>query len=215
MPHPSRFPCAHLPRSSIPSRRAPRLARRVSLAGACLFLLFFVSAAHAQKAPSDSSNLHSRTNAKTILLLADFVDWSSTLSGPGRSQFGVCVIGKDPFGAQLDSLVLGQLIGGRKPFLVRTMRPEEIQGCSILFISPSEQEHLLKILAAADAESCLTISDMDGFVQRGGMVELLPAHKGPHFLINLAAVGRARLKISSRLLAISWVWPPQTPSGND
>ena len=49
----------------------------------------------------------------------------------------------------------------------------------------------------------LTVSDMDRFIQKGGMVGFILDESRVRFNINLTATQEARLKISSQLLKLA------------
>jgi hypothetical protein len=129
-----------------------------------------------------------------------FVTWPATLSA---GQFGICILGEDPFGAVLDSTVSGETIDGKQIVTVRISNVQGAQNCRILFISPSEDKRLKQILAALDKSSILTVSDMPEFVQRGGMIQFVLAANKVRFEVNLATAEEARLQLSSELLKVA------------
>ena len=85
----------------------------------------------------------------------------------------ICVLGNDPFGPILDKITSGETINGRKIIDKRVSHPQEARDCSILFISSSEEEHLRNILATLHDAPVLTVSDMSGFVEHGGMIQFI------------------------------------------
>jgi hypothetical protein len=53
--------------------------------------------------------------------------------------------------------------------------------------------------------SVLTVSDTDGFLDAGGMIQFLIENGHVRFAINVDATSRAKLKLSSKLLSLARV----------
>lgn len=132
---------------------------------------------------------------------AKFVKWPEDGSlGP---TFVIAVLGEDPFGEVLDRTFSGKTIQGRKTE-VRRMRaltaPSDVQ---IVFIGSSERPHLAQILKTLEGGSALTVGEMEGFTERGGMIAFRLRSDVVNFDINLDQVERARLKMSSQLIRLA------------
>jgi hypothetical protein len=142
-----------------------------------------------------------QVKAAFIFNFAKFVDWPSDASGNGGALV-VGVVGEDPFGGALDQLN-GNTVNGRRLQIKRMRWGDDLRGCQILFISASEGKHLGKILESIKGTSVLTIGEMPQFNQSGGMIRFVIQDNKVRFEINAAAAGQARLRISSKLLALS------------
>lgn len=131
-----------------------------------------------------------------------YVTWPASSS----ESFSICVLGQDPFGSALDSIVAGETLGG-KPASVRRIRAaQEASSCQIVFISSSEEAHLQSTLATlAQSGSALTVSDLPEFAHRGGMIQFVEDGNRVRFVVNLAAARRAGLVLSSELLKVAKV----------
>ncbi|MCK5905932.1 MAG: YfiR family protein, partial [Gammaproteobacteria bacterium] len=70
-------------------------------------------------------------------------------------------------------------------------------------VSQSEKNHQQHILAVLRNRPILTISDIDGFSQKGGMITLININERIHFEINPVAFKRAGLKVSSKLIELA------------
>jgi hypothetical protein len=53
------------------------------------------------------------------------------------------------------------------------------------------------------SQCVLTVCDIDGFVENGGVIRFVTMDNKVHFEININAVERARLKMSSKLLNLA------------
>lgn len=130
-----------------------------------------------------------------------FVRWQSPPAG--SDSFDICVLGKNPFGSTLASTVAGEKLDGRDIRVRNISNPPEAAHCRILFVSSSEESHLKPILVLARQASLLTVSDMHGFAERGGMIELVNLEDRIRFQVNANAVNEAGLTVSSELLKVA------------
>jgi len=82
-------------------------------------------------------------------------------------------------------------------------RVEDAVSSHILIISASEKAWLPAMLSGLGEASVLTVSDMEHFTERGGMISLRLVGQKVRFDINLDATERAGLKLSSQLLRLA------------
>jgi hypothetical protein len=149
----------------------------------------------------------SEYQVKAVFLFnfAQFVDWPAEAFPASDTPLVIGVLGLDPFGPALDQTVRDERLGGR-PFQVRRYRSvDEIETCHILFISRSEGNRPEAILAGLKRRPILTVSDADGFAQRGGMIRFVTDRNRIRLQLNLAAAEAAHLTISSKLLRVAEV----------
>ena len=71
------------------------------------------------------------------------------------------------------------------------------------FVSSSEADHIADVLRRVADKPVLTVSDIDGFAARGGILNFVLRDKKIRFVINVQAADRAGLKLSSRLLKLA------------
>lgn len=131
-----------------------------------------------------------------------FVEWPASVTS-NRDSFTLCVLGQDPFGPVLDTTLAGETIGGKGVAAKRISTPQEAASCQILFLSSAEESQLNKVIETLNKEAILTVSDMPQFSQRGGMIQFVLEGKKVRFEVNLAAVQRAGLTLSSELLKVA------------
>ena len=75
--------------------------------------------------------------------------------------------------------------------------------CHVLFISVSDKRHVAQSLAQLRDMPVLTVSEIGGFTQAGGMIEFVFDEDRVRFDINRDAALRAKLRIDARLLAVA------------
>ena len=132
-----------------------------------------------------------------------FVDWPAKAFTSTGNAFIIGVLGADPFGDVLDEVMQGKIIHEKPVMVKRFVRVEDAVFSHLLFVSSSEASRLPSILEALDGASILTVSELDRFAERGGMVALNTVGQKVRFDINVNAAKRARLKLSSQLLKLA------------
>jgi hypothetical protein len=153
--------------------------------------------------PGPSTPSEYDVKAAYLYNFAKFVAWPPEARGDAAS-FVIAVLGDDPFEKALDDALRGKTVEGRNVVVRRPSRVEDAVGSQILFISGSEQGRLETILkAVAGAPGTLTVGDMDGFAERGGVIGFRLEGNRVRLDVSLAAAERARLKISSQLLRLA------------
>jgi len=130
-----------------------------------------------------------------------FVEWPSTVTQ--SDVFNICILGQDPFGPALDHTFAGETISGKSIAARRISTPQEAVNCQILFMSSAEESRLNKVIEAIDKGAVLTVSDMPQFSRRGGMIQFVLDGKKVRFEVNLTAVQRVGLTLSSELLKVA------------
>ena len=152
----------------------------------------------------------SEAQVKAVFLFnfAQFVDWPPEAVPDSQAPLVIGILGDDPFGDFLDATVRGEHRGAR-PFAVRRFqRVEDITRCDILFIGRPLADRPEEILARLKNRPILTVSDLDGFAKRGGMIRLLTDKGRIRLEVNLEAAQAAHLTISSKLLRVAEVVTP-------
>jgi hypothetical protein len=148
-------------------RAAPR-PRTAWLLGLALFCSVAPGAAAQAKASAEY-----QLKAVFLFNFAQFVEWPARAFPEAKAPLVIGVLGEDPFGAYLDDLVSGERIGDRPLVVRRSKRVEDLAECHIVFISRSEARNLETIVARLRDRSLLTVSDVDAFTRRGGMVRFV------------------------------------------
>ena len=134
-----------------------------------------------------------------------FVEWPATTVQDRAPTFIIGVLGTHPFGGVLDDVMRGKTIRERPVVIKYYQRVEEAVSSHVLFISASEEARLPAILAGLEGTPVLTVSDLERFTERGGMIALRLVDRKVHFDINMDATERAGLKLSSQLLRLAKV----------
>ena len=175
-----------------------------------LIVIFsFVAVDHHVVPPADAEKCGKEIMALYLYNFILFVDWPGSECGL-RNTINVSIYGDSLLFKALTPMA-GNLLQGKKLKVTTLDTLKDLdQPCQVLFVSVSKQSDVPDILKKTNSRCILTLSDMKGFTQKGGMVYFEnPAcessRKGKKFEINLSAVKRSFLKIRSRLLRISHI----------
>jgi len=154
---------------------------------------------------SGQENRPSEYEVKAAFLFnfAKFVQWPASAVPPGASPIVIGVLGENPFHGDLQRTIENKKVDDH-PLVARDLHSaSEAAHCHILFICASEAGRLPEILDQLQGKSVLTVADMDHFTESGGMIRFVLRESRVRFEINNEAARRAKLKISSKLLALA------------
>lgn len=142
-----------------------------------------------------------QVKAVFLLNFTKFVEWPSASLPSPESPIDICVMGDDPFGNELDQIVAGEVVNGRKVTALRVKNGPPPKACEVLFISRPDKD-TLKILPGL-GPGVLTVGEGESFVRHGGMIAFVIVNRRVRFDINRTAAENAGLKISSKLLNVA------------
>jgi YfiR/HmsC-like len=143
-----------------------------------------------------------------IYNIAKFVSWPDSAT---NSPIVIGILGNDPFGPALKNIKRKTV--RNRALEIRPVRTgEEAQQCDLLFISQSEINRLHHWLRILGQQPILTISDLPGFAEQGGMLELIEIDRRIRFAINLEAIHAASLSLDAQLLNLAYRILPQKRS---
>ncbi len=184
--------------SVVPKQRPFLVKRRLINAG--LVVIFWVCACLQVAAQSPSEY---QLKAAFIYNFLQFVEWpAETLQTPG-SPIILEILGDDPFGAEIDKAFQNKTVNGHPVVIQRHKIFDSHRLCHVVFICKSERDRSPQIVENIGNRSIFSIGDFEDFADRGGVVNFLNEEGKLRFEINLAAVKRARLQVSSKLLRLA------------
>jgi hypothetical protein len=140
-----------------------------------------------------------------LAMVPSFVEWpGETSAADSKGQpFQICVYGRYSFGSQLVERTRGIKVRGASVVVRWVRKLPELNSCQVVFVSESESKQYAKVLSALQDAPALTVGETADFLAAGGMVYLEKNAQGLTIDVNLEAAKKAKLKISSRLLALA------------
>jgi hypothetical protein len=139
--------------------------------------------------------------AAFIYTFMKFTAWPEPF--PASEPFVICVLGDPAVGDALERLVKGREFAGR-PVTVSIMAVSgPKKPCRVIYLSRVTATQRAQLLVELQDASVLTISDLVGFTDAGGMAQFFFERGQLRFNIGLEAVKRSRLQMSSNLLVLA------------
>jgi len=178
------------------------LGRLYGLFAVLMFLcVFSMTQGVSESAPTEEYEV----KALYLYNFAKFVQWPDGSFKTPEDPIHLCVIGSDPFGQALD-LVKDKTVRGRA-FEINYLKEWENvpPECHILYVGFVARGHFNRIMNQAREGSMLTVSDLEEFVYKGGIIRLFTSKQRVRFRINLSAAQKADIQISSSLLKLAEV----------
>jgi hypothetical protein len=158
--------------------------------------------------PLLTGQIHARSEpeikAAYIYNFIKFVQWPGEQT---HSTINVCTLDDSVMAHRLEPLH-GQTLRNQDIHIThisyddRTI-PAQLEHCSVLYVGRASMEHLPSILDRVKAQPMLLISDIDGFANRGGMIEFVTLGDVVRFNINVRSAREAQMSISSKLLELA------------
>jgi hypothetical protein len=149
----------------------------------------------------DRPAIEYQVKAAFLYNISGFVSWPEQMP-QHNDGFQLCVVGKDPFGKALDTLT-GKSVHGQPLNIRRLASGASTENCQLIYISESETGRYTALLEKLGVQPVLTVSDIDDFIKRGGIIRFRLVNNRVRFDININAAERVGLKISSKLLSLA------------
>ena len=134
----------------------------------------------------------------------NYIDWPENAFPAPGGTITIGVVGQNRFGAALEVLNSKQ-VKGRTLVLKQITDTKDLDQCQMVFINSSEKSHVAELLEKLKNSRALTVSEIDGFAEQGGIINFISEHNKVRFEINPDAAHRLGLNISSELLKLAKV----------
>jgi len=155
--------------------------------------------------PQATPTVEYQVKAAFLYNFAKFIEWPPDSFASEKSPMSFCIFGHDPFGTSFDEALRGKKVNNREFLPRRVKEYAELRTCHLVFVSWQEDKHLPEILSSVKGASVLVVGESADFAGRGGTVQFLLEENKLRFAVNLEAAKRARLQISSKLLALATI----------
>ncbi len=127
-----------------------------------------------------------------------FTDWPQ-----GRpASVNLCVIGQDATAPAFVEFE-GRVVGGTSIHIVPAVAVTEAEHCHIAYIATSEERRIAAILKSLSAQPVLTVSDIEGFIDQGGMIGIVAIEDRYVFEVNLDVAHAANLQPGTPMLRLA------------
>lgn len=185
-------------RSRSGTTRLEQYAIRNRLARCLLLIAALGSFAPAWLSAADYTEAEYRLKAAFLYNFARFTNWPEQKG----DVFRLCLLGEYRSGDSIESLS-GKIINNAIIEVEHLDNPAGIDGCDLVYIATSYSDNLAAVIAGLQQRPILTVSDIDRFIDQGGIIGFRIIDNKIRFEINTTAASRAGLSISSRLLSLA------------
>ena len=139
-----------------------------------------------------------------------YVEWPAAALGSESAPIVIGVLGDDEVADELRGIVANRRIGAHPLEVRRVTASTALDGVHALFIGGGATAALARLAPEAQQRSVLLVTDFDGALEDGSVINLVIVDNRVRFEVSLEAAERSRLKLSSRMLAVAmWVRPPR------
>ncbi|CAN2039438.1 YfiR family protein [Candidatus Magnetomoraceae bacterium gMMP-15] len=142
-----------------------------------------------------------RIKAIFIKKIAKYIHWPQNIFSSENDAIRLCVTKKNEFGHAFKSLKKKRAKG--RAIILNHCKKGEYKDCHILFINSTDKKLVNNILSSISYKNILTIGEIQGFAQMGGMINFYKKDNMIRFEINVDAAERAEIKFSSNLLKLA------------
>ena len=185
-----------IPHYSAMCRKYLQGLARATRAMIAAILVMHVLAASAQDVTEPS------LKAAFIYNFAKFTEWPAD-AVPAAGPFVMCVVGDAGVSEALERAVKTRLLSGRSMDVSRLAPAGPQHVCHILYLSGIPSDQAARLVAGLRDVPVLTISDIQGFTDLGGIAQFFFEHGQLRFSVRIESARRARIQISAKLLQLA------------
>ncbi len=135
---------------------------------------------------------------------ARYTDWPEVPGAAMPEALRVCVVGEKTL-VEAFQRIGGRRVGDRHIQVEALRRGDEPGNCQLIYIDSRDRRSISPLLASVRDLPILTIGEIPGFTDYGGIINLYRSGDKLRFEVSLKAAKRANLAISSRLLRLARV----------
>jgi hypothetical protein len=128
--------------------------------------------------------------AQFIVAFADYFSWPSTNTSDSSERINICLYGESDIRRARDII---RTQSKRRTFdLVEVKSLKGIEAkCHFLYIGKSEEDRLDAVIASLEKIPVLTVSDIDSFIDYGGMIGFVLVEQEEALTVKFAVNARA------------------------
>lgn len=158
--------------------------------------------------PAEEISREYKIKAVFLYHFLNFVEWPHAEDKPnetGHLMPEICIAGGNPFGDALE--YIREKNETRDPFWLSypdLAKPNAFDRCRILFLSKNIEKDIAPLLVRVADRPILTVSDVEGFADHGGMVEMFEEDNKVRLRINAKRFEKAGFR-SAELMRLAEV----------
>lgn len=190
-----------------PNRR--RLLLAIQIGG--LILATIATGSVPSRAQDETQALERRVKAAFLYKFVGYVDWPSRSFPRADTPVRIGVLGDDSLATELARMVTDRTIEKRPVSIQALDRDEALDGVHVLFVGHREAARLSTVARTLQSRPVLLVTEDEGALQRGGMINFVVQDGRVRFQISLPAAEKNGLVLRSGLLAVAQSVIPRSP----
>ena len=171
-----------------------------------LLACFIFPAGSSVFAATDVTNdyeLERSVKAAFLYKFLGYIEWPPTAFSRPDSPFVIGVVGADTVASELAQIASGRSVNNRPVAVRRVTEKDSLSGIHMLFIGRGAASRQPQLLAAAQQNSIVTVTETEDALAHGSVINFRLADGRVRFEVSLAAAERSDLKLSSRMLSVA------------
>ena len=173
------------------------VSTRLAQGFAAALLALFAGTTQAQQASEAA------VKAAFLYKFPGYIEWPAEALGAPDNPFVIAVAGSEDVAAELERLVPGRNIAGRRVAIRRIREGDPLRGMQILFVGRSEENGRALLRTAQQQPGILLVTEGERGLELGGTINFVALEERIAFEVSLENAERAGLRISSRMLAVA------------
>ncbi|MEO8165932.1 MAG: YfiR family protein [Betaproteobacteria bacterium] len=171
----------------------------------CMAMLVWTitSAQTSANTPAAGNISEESLKAAFVYKFLGYAEWPSASFKNARSSYVIGVIGSPDIADALAQIVPGRTVNGREVLVKKLKDGESLAGLHLLVIDGLGAVQLGHLLAEAQRHSILTVTQTDGALSAGSIINFVNMDRKIRFEVSLEAAEKSGLKLSSRLLPVA------------
>lgn len=174
---------------------------------ALIAITFFIAhpAPWAQASAIDDAPLASeeRVKAAFVLKFLQYVEWPSGTFAQTDSPYVIGIIGADNVADALTKLSEGRTVNNRTVVIRKLQETDPGNDVHVMYIGRTGPSSRSPAIRQTRTFPTLVVTEADGALEMGSMINFRVVDDRIRFEVALEHAERARLKISSRMLAVA------------
>ncbi len=134
-----------------------------------------------------------------------FGEWPDAAFVEDSKTFTIGIVGENPF-SDFFGQVANRPVDGRKlviRYLSFDASQEELRGCQLIFINGSLVKQVSPVLAKVEGFPVLTVSDMEGFIDHGGMIAFFSRRNRIKFAVERTRAAQVGINFRAQMLKMA------------
>jgi hypothetical protein len=168
-----------------------------------LALVLMACACGACRAQAATTADEYQVKAAFLYKFLNFVAWPPEVFERRDTPLVIGVLGADALAQELARVVAQRTVIDRPVTVRKLLQGQPVTGLHVLFVGRDMSAQVAMLSDSAQGQALLIVSESDEAFARGSTINFVVVDNKVRFDVALRPAERARLKISSRLLAVA------------